>query len=255
MRIDKLIFERGIAKSREAAKQMLISGNIKVDGRQITKPSLDVSEDAQIEVVGETLKYVSRGGLKLEGALDYFKFDVAGLDCVDIGASTGGFTDCLLMRGAKAVRAVDVGRSQLDKKLIDDRRVTLYEGMNARYMTPADIGGKCDLAVCDVSFISLTLIMGAVRGILSEDGSFIALIKPQFEAGKSGVGKNGIVKDKTVHEQVILKVIEFGDTVGLRCADLVKSSIEGGDGNTEYLAFFNKNGGFKKEDINGVIYS
>lgn len=240
MRIDKLLFERGLAKSREAAQRLLREGNVMLNGKNVTKPSLDVPEDADIGIVGDTLAYVSRGGLKLERALDAFGVDVEGLDCVDIGASTGGFTDCLLQRGAAGVRCVDVGRAQLDKKIEGDPRVTSYEGMNARYITPEDIGGKCDLAVCDVSFISLTLILDSVSKLITDNGRFIALIKPQFEAGRANIGKGGIVKDRNVHVEVIGRVFDFAVGVGLYPTDLCASPIEGGDGNREYLACFSK---------------
>lgn len=240
MRIDKLLFEHGLAKSREAAQRMIRDGNVMLGGRTVTKPSLDVPEDAKPEIVGETLAYVSRGGLKLQCALDSFGVDVSGLDCVDIGASTGGFTDCLLQRGAARVRCVDVGHSQLDKKLECDPRVTSFEGMNARYITPDGIGGVCELAVCDVSFISLTLILEAVSGLLSEDGRYIALIKPQFEAGRANIGKGGIVKDKNVHAEVIGRVFDSAVSVGLYPTGLCVSPIPGGDGNREYLALFSR---------------
>lgn len=238
MRVDKLLHIRGFAKSREAAQRMIKDGAVAVDGKVITKPSWDVADDADIEIIGETLMYVSRGGLKLERALDAFSVDVTGLRCVDIGASTGGFTDCLLKRGAAHVKAVDVGRSQLDSSLCTDPRVTSYEGVNARYVTPEDIGGLSELAVCDVSFISLTLILPAVRGLLSDEGRFVALIKPQFEAGRENIGKGGIVKDRNVHAEVIARVLEAAEGVGFRCRGLCVSPILGGDGNREYLAVF-----------------
>lgn len=254
MRIDKLLFSRGLAKSREAAQRMIREGNISACGKVVTKPSAEISDDCEIKIIGETLKYVSRGGLKLERALDAFAIDVKGLDCVDIGASTGGFTDCLLQRGAVHVRAVDVGRSQLDDSLVEDPRVTSYEGMNARYLTPDDIGGKCELAVCDVSFISLTLILPAVSGVLSENGRFVALIKPQFEAGRDNIGKNGIVKDRNVHAEVIERVLAAADACRLHCFGLTASPILGGDGNREYLAAFDRVGGLPVEMIKKTAF-
>ncbi len=254
MRIDKYLFERGLAKSREAAKRMIGEGIVELDGKIATKASEDVSDESDVRIVGETLRYVSRGGLKLERALEAFFLDVSGLDCVDIGASTGGFTDCLLKNGAARVRCIDVGRSQLDKSIADDSRVVSFEGMNARYITVDDIGGRCDFAVCDVSFISLTLIMPAVAGILREGGKFVALIKPQFEAGRANIGKNGIVKDRNVHTEVILRVLDFADTVGLHCRGLTVSPICGGDGNREYLAYFDSVGGFDRADIKKIVY-
>ncbi len=238
MRADKLLHLRGLARSREAAQQMIRGGAVLADGKAVTKPSLEISEDACLQIVGEVLPFVSRGGLKLERALDAFNLDVSGLDCVDIGASTGGFTDCLLKNGAASVRALDVGRAQLDKSLEADPRVKSFEGINARYVLPQDIGGKCELAVCDVSFISLTLILGAVRGLVEDGGRFVCLIKPQFEAGRGNIGKGGIVRDRNVHTNVIKKIFTAAEDVGFYPAALCASPIPGGDGNREYLALF-----------------
>ncbi len=254
MRIDKLLYERGLAKSREAAKRMVDDGIVELDGRIVTKPSAEAGDDSAVRIIGETLRYVSRGGLKLERALDAFAVDVTDFDCVDIGASTGGFTDCLLQRGVAHVRCVDVGRSQLDPSLLSDTRVRSFEGVNARYLTPDDIGGKCELAVCDVSFISLTLILPAAAGLLSEGGRFIALIKPQFEAGRANIGKNGIVKNRSVHVEVITHVLDFAETVGLHCFGLTASPICGGDGNREYLAGFDSVGGFDRGQIKKIVF-
>lgn len=235
---------------------MLRDGLVLVNGRTVTKPSFDVDETSSREIMltGEGLRYVSRGGLKLERALDAFNVDVTGADAVDIGASTGGFTDCLLQRGAAHVRAIDVGRSQLDKRLEADPRVTSYEGVNARYLAPEKIGGMCGLAVCDVSFISLTLILPAVRAILLPQGHFVALIKPQFEAGRANIGKNGIVKDRAVHEDVIARVLDAAEACGLHCAGLTTSPITGGDGNREYLALFDGVGGFDRRSIKQIVH-
>ncbi len=255
MRIDKLLFEKGLAKSREAASKMIKEGNVMLGGRTVTKPSLDVPEDSEPVIVGEVLRYVSRGGLKLERALEAFSVDVGGLRAVDIGASTGGFTDCLLKNGAASVVCVDVGRAQLDKSLESDSRVTSYEGMNARYITPDDVGGTFDIAVCDVSFISLTLILEAVSGILNPDGSFAALIKPQFEAGRENIGKGGIVKDRSVHADVIARVIDRAAECGLYVRGLCVSPILGGDGNREYLAYFTKTAAvFDRAEIKKTVF-
>ncbi len=254
MRLDKLVYARGLAKSREAAQKMIKDGNINVDGRAVTKPSAEISEECVITVVGETLRYVSRGGLKLERALDVFALDVTGLDCVDIGASTGGFTDCLLQNGAARVRAVDVGRAQLDASLENDARVTSYEGVNARYVTPEDIGGRCDMVVCDVSFISQTLILPAIASLLNERGCVVTLIKPQFEAGRANIGKNGIVKDRQVHVEVIERVLDTAEQSGLKCGGLTVSPILGGDGNREYLAVFDTVGGFDRAKIKVLAF-
>lgn len=255
MRLDVYITNKGHAKSRETAQRLIKEGNVKVDGRVLKKVSEQVDENAEhtVEVTNELI-YVSRGGLKLECALDKFSVNVEGLDAVDIGASTGGFTDCLLKRGIASVRCVDVGRSQLDQSIAADCRVRSYEGMNARYLTPCDIGGMCDLAVCDVSFISLTHIIPAVRGILRDDGRFISLIKPQFEAGRKALDKHGIVRDRNEHIRVIENVIDFAAENKLLCAGLVASPIEGGDGNREYLALFDKDGGFMRDGIKNIVF-
>ncbi len=254
MRIDKYLFDKGFARSREAARKMIEEGIVYAEGKAVTKPSLDVGENCKIEIIGESLRYVSRGGLKLECALGEFSINVKGLDCVDIGASTGGFTDCLLQHGAARVRAVDVGRSQLDKKLAEDPRVTSFEGMNARYIDSDDIGGKCELVVCDVSFISLTLIIPTVEKLLLPNGKFVALIKPQFEAGRENIGKKGIVKDRNVHYDVIKRVLEAAQLNGLHCFGLCASPIKGGDGNREYLAGFDHTGGFDHELIRKIAF-
>ena len=233
---------------------MIREGNVRVGEKIVTKPSQDVTEGVGIELVGETLRYVSRGGLKLERALEAFSVDPTGLDCVDIGASPGGFTDCLLQHGAKHVRCVDVGRSQLDASLEADARVTSFEGVNARYLAPDDIGGTCELVVCDVSFISLTLILPAVAGLLSDGGRYIALIKPQFEAGRDAIGKGGIVKDREVHVRVIGQVLDAAEASGLFCFGLCASPITGGDGNREYLAGFDARGGFSRKNIRRIVF-
>lgn len=257
MRVDLFVFEKGFAKSREAARKLIKDGSVMIDGRIISKPSWEIDGEIlhKVDIVGEILPYVSRGGLKLEKALEVFGIDVTGACAIDIGASTGGFTDCLLQHGAASVRAVDVGRSQLDKSLLNDDRVRSYEGINARYVTPDDIGGIGDIVVCDVSFISLTLIIPAIKGLLTNDGRFIALIKPQFEAGRENVGKNGIVRNRDTHLAVIKRVLDFAAQHGLYCSGLTVSPIEGGDGNREYLALFDSAGGFDDTDIGKIVYS
>lgn len=257
MRADLFVFEKGYAKSREAARKLIKDGSVMIDGRIISKPSWEIDGQIlhKVDIVGEILPYVSRGGLKLEKALEVFEIDVTGACAIDIGASTGGFTDCLLQHGATSVRAVDVGRSQLDKSLLNDDRVRSYEGINARYVTPDDIGGVADIVVCDVSFISLTLIIPAIKGLLTDDGRLIALIKPQFEAGRENVGKNGIVRNRDIHLAVIKRVLDFAAQQGLYCSGLTVSPIEGGDGNREYLALFDSAGGFDVADIGKIVYS
>lgn len=256
MRLDVYLSEHSLAKSRETAQRLIREGSVSVAGRVVTKPSFSVSESDTPEiVVSGGLKYVSRGGLKLEAALDSFGIDVTGLDAADIGASTGGFTDCLLQRGAGRVRCIDVGRAQLDKRLAADPRVVSYESLNARYLTPEQIGGSCELAVCDVSFISLTLIVHAVRSILAPGGKFVALIKPQFEAGRAALDKHGIVRDRAYHVTAIENVLGAADAEGLYCEGLTVSPIEGGDGNREYLALFGDDGGFDYALIKQIVYN
>ncbi len=223
---------------------MILSGAVSVMGKPATKPSLDVPEDAVIELSGPVMPYVGRGGYKLEAALDLFGVDPSGLTCIDIGASTGGFTDCLLMRGAAHVTAVDAGSGQLAPSLRANPRVTNIENCNARYMDAQTVGGRVALAVCDVSFISLTHIFEAVTQVLLpyDDtcgvGCFISLIKPQFEAGREAIGKNGIVRDPKTHLRVVSEVIRHGASHGLYCMSCAPSPIMGGDGNREFLAIF-----------------
>lgn len=261
MRIDKYLALRGFAKSREAAQNLIRAGSVNADGKIILKPSLEIDEanPPEINIVGEMPRYVSRGGLKLESALVTFGINVEGLDAVDIGASTGGFTDCLLQHGAAHVRAVDVGRSQLDQRLAADPRVKSFEGINARYLGAELIGGECDIAVCDVSFISLALIIPAVKRILKPEGCFIALIKPQFEAGRGKVGKNGIIRDRNIHAEVIERIVTEAESNGLYCFGLAPSPIEGGDGNREYIAAFGntalgKIGNFDRGNIKKAVF-
>ena len=240
MRADIFLKERGYAKSRTAAVD-LISRGVTVNGQKITKPSQIIPEADTYKVdIAETQKYVSRGGLKLEAALDAFGIDPAGMRAVDIGASTGGFTDCLLRRGAREVVAVDVGHDQLDTSLKTDPRVINMEGVNARTLTHEDVGGRVPLVVTDVSFISQSLIYGAVADLLDDGGTFISLIKPQFEAGRENIGKGGVVKDERIHISVIEKLILKATYHGLGALSVIPSPIKGGDGNTEYLALFKK---------------
>lgn len=242
MRADIFLAGNGYAKSREDAKRIILSGGASANGKAIKKPSenIDETDPPDIQIFSDTQRYVSRGGLKLEKAIEALGLDPADMDAVDIGASTGGFTDCLLKHGARSVKAIDVGHSQLDETLKNDPRVVSYEGMNARYLTPEDIGGKYTLAVCDVSFISLTLIFPAVDRILLPDGVFAALIKPQFEAGRANIGKNGIVRDRAVHAAVISRVASDAAMSGLYLSGIAVSPIEGGDGNREYIAIFDR---------------
>lgn len=242
MRLDLYLFEKGFAKSRSYAKMLIGEGFVKLNGKSVNKASADVSEGDNIEVTGKPFEYVSRGGLKLEAAINTFDIDVTGLRCVDIGASTGGFTDCLLKKGAAYVVAVDIGHDQLDGSLISDERVLNLEGVNARDLNAEIINGICDVAVSDISFISQTYVIPNIHGILSENGIYVALIKPQFECGRSGLGKNGIVKDKKTRYAAVKRVIDCSKDNGLNVVGLIKSPIEGGDGNTEYLMYCKKDG-------------
>ena len=241
MRADSFLTVYGYVESRTRAARLISEGKVLVDGSIVKKASEEIwGEDHTVEIT-ENDKYVSRGGLKLEAALSAFKIDVKGKRCIDVGASTGGFTDCLLQNGAAGVCCVDSGKGQLHPKVAADQRVTNIEGYNARELTGEDFG-LFDIAVMDVSFISQTLIHGGVSKVLCEGGTFISLIKPQFEAGKQALGKKGIVKDAKDREAAILRVIESAGLHGLSLRGLTCSPIEGGDGNREYLACFKKTG-------------
>ena len=238
MRIDKYLFENRYTESRSKAAQLIKEGAVKVNGRIVDFASFDVKGDEEIEIDKSSVRYVSRGGLKLEGALDRFKIDVTGMKALDIGASTGGFTDCLLTRGARIVYAVDSGTLQLAEKLRNDERVVSIENFNARDLSEVVTEGKCDIAVCDLSFISQTLIYPALTRVLKEGGIFVSLIKPQFEVGKNAIGKGGIVRDAKARQRAVEYVIMSARTFGLVCNGYIESPIKGGDGNTEYLAYF-----------------
>jgi len=240
-RLDVLLVNGGFAPSREKAKVIIMSGKVFVNGQREDKAGSTFDpEKITIEVKGATLKYVSRGGLKLEKALQNFPLTVDGKICMDIGASTGGFTDCMLQNGAKKVYSVDVGHGQLDWKLRNDERVVCMEKTNFRYMQPQDISDVLDFASVDVSFISLTKILLPARRLLSENGEMVCLIKPQFEAGRDKVGKKGVVRDKKVHEEVIRKILVFAEIAGFSVLDLSFSPIKGPEGNIEYLIYIKK---------------
>lgn len=241
-RLDVLLVQEGYAASREKAKAIIMAGDVFVDGQREDKAgtTFDPSK-IKLEVRGSTLPYVSRGGLKLEKAIRQFRLLLSDKICMDIGASTGGFTDCMLQNGAKKVYSVDVGHGQLDWKLRNDQRVVCMEKTNFRYMVPGDIEDEPDFASVDVSFISLTKILLPARALLREDGEMVCLIKPQFEAGKEKVGKKGVVKDPAVHEEVIEKVIDFADFLGFEILHLDYSPIKGPEGNIEYLVHLRKN--------------
>jgi 23S rRNA (cytidine1920-2'-O)/16S rRNA (cytidine1409-2'-O)-methyltransferase len=245
-RIDKLLVERGLAESRTKAQAMVMAGSVLASEQRVVKPSDLVSIDAHIRIKGAddpASRYVGRGGLKLESALKAFEIDVVGLNCIDVGASTGGFTDCLLQRGASRVIAVDVGHNQLDWRLRNDPRVEVREGVNARYLQPQDFEQLFDLAVMDVSFISATKVMPAIVNLLTETGSLITLIKPQFEVGRGEVGSGGIVRDPEKHSRVVEEVNSAADRLGFRVAGVIESPIHGADGNVEFLAWYQKDHG------------
>lgn len=241
-RIDVVLVEKGLVESRSKAKEYINNGHIYIDNKQITKPSTKVdSYNETIEVRGEPIPYVGRGGLKLEKALKEFDITVADKIALDIGASTGGFTDCMLQFGAKKVYAIDVGQNQLSSKLRKDNRVVSMEKTNVRYMTEEDIKDKSQFVSIDVSFISLKLVLPVVERLTHSNADIVALIKPQFEAGKDKVGKNGIVKNKKIHLQVIKEIYGFCDEIGLYFQGLTFSPVKGGDGNREYLVHLSKN--------------
>lgn len=236
-RIDVLMFEKGLAESREKAKAILMSGCVFVNGERVDKAGTTIDENAQIEIHGHTAVFVSRGGLKLEKALDVFEVSPENAVCIDCGASTGGFTDCLLKRGAAKVYAVDVGYGQLAWSLRSDPRVVCMERTNVRYLTKEQITESIDIAVIDVSFISLRLILPAVRALMKENGRVLCLIKPQFEAGREKVGKKGVVRDEATHIEVVETFIQNAENADFSVKGLSFSPIRGPEGNIEYLGY------------------
>src|SRR6266576_6737984 len=239
-RIDKLLVDQGLADSRTRAQAMVMAGSVLVDEQLVDKPSAKFPTIAKIRIKGrgDADRFVSRGGLKLAGALREFAIDVNGLVCLDVGASTGGFTDCLLQHGASKVVAIDVGHNQIDWKLRNDPRVEVREGVNARYLSPADFDVQFDLATIDVAFISATKILPALTPLLNDGGRIVTLIKPQFEVGKGEVGKGGIVKDPAQHQRVIAEVNTAAEALGLCVGSVIESPIHGADGNVEFLALY-----------------
>lgn len=247
-RLDVLLVKQGFAQSREKAKAIIMSGNVFVDGQREDKAGATFDEEkVEITVKGNTLKYVSRGGLKLEKAIDKFGVNVEESVCMDIGASTGGFTDCMLQNGATKVYSVDVGHGQLAWKLRNDERVVCMEKTNFRYLTRDDIDDDLDFASVDVSFISLTKILLPARNLLKDNGKMVCLIKPQFEAGKEKVGKKGVVRDESVHVEVIEKIFDFIDILDFKYLALDYSPIKGPEGNIEYLIYIEKKPGLANE--------
>ena len=231
------MFDLGLTESRERAKTTIMSGHVFVNGQRADKPGMSVAPDAKVEIHGDALPFVSRGGYKLDKALKVFPVDPAGKTCVDCGASTGGFTDVLLQHGAAKVYSVDVGYGQLAWKLRNDDRVINLERTNLRYVTDEQIPELMDIAVMDVSFISIKLVLPAVQRLLKDDADVICLIKPQFEAGREEVGKKGVVRDIKVHEEVVHGILDFAPTIGLSVQGLDFSPIKGPEGNIEYICY------------------
>lgn len=253
IRLDQRVFELGLTESREKAKALIMAGSVYVDGQKQTKPGFAVSDAAAVEMKGDKMPFVSRGGLKLQKALDTFGIDPGGYVCVDCGASTGGFTDCLLQRGATHVYAVDVGYGQLAWSLRQDRRVTVMERTNARSLTPDMFPERMDMAVMDMSFISLRLVLPAVRTLLTDGGQAVCLVKPQFEAGREKVGKKGVVRDPSVHLEVLEGFAEALPSLGFSLAGLTFSPVRGPEGNIEYLAWLKTDGESISPDCAAVV--
>jgi 23S rRNA (cytidine1920-2'-O)/16S rRNA (cytidine1409-2'-O)-methyltransferase len=240
-RIDTLLVKRGLAQSRTRAQALVMAGVVLVDEQLVNKPSekFDVNANLRLKRDNDPAsRYASRGGIKLEAALREFQIDVNGFTCLDVGSSTGGFTDCLLRQGTRRVVALDVGRNQIDWRLRGDPRIEVREGVNARYLKPEDFDQKFDLVTIDVAFISATKILPAVVPLLTERGQIITLIKPQFEVGKGEVGKGGIVKDPAKHQRIISEVNNTAQALGLKVGGLIESPIHGADGNVEFLVLY-----------------
>lgn len=252
-RIDILLVKNGFFDSREKAQKNIIAGLVFVDNVRIDKPGAKVPVNSNIEVKGETIPYVSRGGLKLEKAVNEFSIDLKDKVAIDVGASTGGFTDCMLKNGAKKVYAVDVGYGQLAWVLRTDPRVVCMERTNIRFVKPEDIDTKADFVSIDVSFISLKLVLPAVKQLLNLQGEVVCLIKPQFEAGREKVGKKGVVRDINVHKEVVKNIVDFAISIGFILKGLTFSPIKGPEGNIEYLAYFTNYGNIAIECIDKLI--
>jgi len=254
-RLDIYLVENGLVSGRDLAKSLIMAGKVYVNNQKADKAGEQVSEKDKVEVRGETLKYVSRGGLKLEKAMESFPINLEGAAAMDIGASTGGFTDCMLQNGARKVFSVDVGYGQLAWKLRTDERVVNMERTNIRYVTPEDIGEELDFASIDVAFISLKLVLPVAKNLLRENGELVALIKPQFEAGREKVGKKGVVRDASVHREVIAEVTSFAQDCGFCILGIDFSPIKGPEGNIEYLMYAKKCDSFEKHDFTDEIAS
>mgnify|MGYP001024845097 FL=1 len=251
-RLDMLLVARGLAGSRSRAKEMILAGEVYVDGRKVCKAgTFCEAEGADIRVLGQELRYVSRGGLKLEKALREWQIGLEDKICMDIGASTGGFTDCMLQNGAARVYALDVGRNQLAEKLKNDKRVVCMEQKNFRYMTQEELPEEPEFVSADVSFISLTKILIPAIKLMKSGGQLVCLVKPQFEAGRGKVGKNGVVKDAATHRQVLGRVVDYADLIGFQVAHLTFSPIRGPEGNIEYLLHLEK--GEQTKEIGALL--
>ncbi|MDD3279169.1 MAG: TlyA family RNA methyltransferase [Lachnospiraceae bacterium] len=248
-RLDVMMVQRGLASSREKAKAVIMAGDVFVEGQREDKAGTMFQDTVNIEVKGKPLPYVSRGGLKLEKAMTHFDLTLAGKVCMDVGSSTGGFTDCMLQNGAVKVYAVDVGHGQLDWKLRNDERVVCMERTNIRYVVPEDIQEPPEFVSIDVSFISLTKVLDPVYQLMAEGGELVCLIKPQFEAGREKVGKKGVVRDPKVHEEVICKVMEYAQSIGFTLRHLEFSPIKGPEGNIEYLLHIKRDSDQPSEEL------
>jgi len=248
-RLDVLMVRRGLFESREKAKSSIMAGVVYVNGEKVDKPGSSFSEDVEIEIKENPNPYVSRGGLKLAKAIDFFNIELEGKQAIDVGASTGGFTDCMLKNGVAKVAAIDVGYGQLAWSLRNDERVINFERMNIRYVKPEDIGFAADFVSIDVSFISLKKVLPVVKDLLKKDtGEVLCLIKPQFEAGREKVGKHGVVRNSRVHEQVVEDVISFATDLGFKLKGLTFSPIKGPEGNIEYLCYLSLTDGLSQKD-------
>lgn len=252
-RLDVLLVKRAIAESREKAKAVIMTGNVFVNGQREDKAGSAFPEDVQIEVKGTPMKYVSRGGYKLEKAVELWQLPLEGKICMDVGSSTGGFTDCMLQNGASKVYAIDVGTNQLAWKLRQDDRVISMEKTNIRYVVPEDIGEDIAFSSIDVAFISLTKVLLPVWKLLETAGKVVCLVKPQFEAGREKVGKKGVVRDKKVHLEVIGRIMEYANQIGFEILALDFSPIKGPEGNIEYLLYLEKKDGTEEEDTQNIL--
>lgn len=253
-RLDILVLRSGLESSRERARALIMEGRVLVNDEREDKPGNRFPEDSVIRIKGKTMPYVSRGGYKLEKALKHFQINLKDRLCMDVGASTGGFTDCMLQNGAKKVYAIDVGTNQLAYKLRQDERVVSMENTNIRYVTMEDIGGSVSFISVDVAFISLTKVLFPIYGLLDMFGEAVCLIKPQFEAGRDKVGKKGVVRDKKIHKEVIRNVADYSRSIGFFISGLEFSPVKGPEGNIEYLLYLSKKNGAEREiDIGGTV--